>query len=258
MAELKRNRVEGPRGGALEREILNRWMKVPALAARMRCVAFADSRFLSEGIARPLPLPIPLRTLHFCLMSNLFLESPWLIGGIGFASALLAAYLWLQTGQAIAMRLAGAIVAITVILVGINIAIETEQEVVRRTLYQLAADLQANRFDKVVEHVHPDASAELLNLKAQVESVHFNTARIKTIHGIMFGPTKNPRTAVVRMNVVVSGDFSGMQGTWPRWVRFNLEQVDGKWLIVDYDHREPHYEMLNQDGRSRLDSFRRR
>lgn len=191
-------------------------------------------------------------------MSNLFFESPWLIGGIGFALVLLAAYLWLQSGQAIALRVAGGFVALTLLLVGINVWIDTEQEVVRRTLYQLAADLQANRFDKVSEHVHPDASSELLNLRDQVQSVRFTTARIKTIHGIMFGPSKNPRTAVVRMNVVVSGDFSGIQGTWPRWVQFNLEQVGGKWLIVDYDHREPHYEMLNQDGRNRLDSFRRR
>jgi hypothetical protein len=189
-------------------------------------------------------------------MSGLFLENPWLVGCLGFALSALTLFAWIKTGQTVAWKAAAAMFGLTVLLVAINVWVDTEREVVTRTLYQLAADLEGNRFQQVIARIHPDASPELLQLKTQLQDVHFDTARIKAIHGIQFGSSKTPRTAAVRMNVVVGGERSGMKGTVPRWVRLQLEQDRGQWMVVNYEFRDPHYEMLNQNARDRLDSYR--
>ncbi|MFY8072519.1 MAG: hypothetical protein ACOVNQ_12580, partial [Pirellula sp.] len=78
------------------------------------------------------------------------------------------------------------------------------------------------------------------------------------IHGIDLGRMKNPRTAAIRMNVFVRASRDGNSGSVPRWVKIHLEQEKGKWMVVDYEHRDPQYEMLNRDAQDRMDSNYRR
>lgn len=191
-------------------------------------------------------------------MFDWLFENTWIVGGLGVFAVGLAVFAWIQTGHSWALRTAVGLGVLTVLLVAMNLWVETEREELLRTLYGLADDLQANRTDRVLAQIHPEASPQLSHYRDRLRDVRFHYARIKTIHGIEIGPSRTPRTAVVRLNAVVEAEQSGLRGTVPRWVRLRFEKEKGKWWIVDCEDREPQYEMLNQQGRDRLDSFRRR
>ncbi|MFN7730478.1 MAG: hypothetical protein ACK5OB_01150 [Pirellula sp.] len=191
-------------------------------------------------------------------MFDWLFENIWLVGGLGLFAVGLAVFAWIQTGHPWALRTAAGLGVLTVLLIAMNLWVETEREELLRTLYGLADDLQANRTDRVLAQIHPEASPQLNHYRDRLREVRFHYAKIKKIHGVEIGPSRTPRTAVVRLNAMVEGEQSGMRGTVPRWVRLRFEKENGKWLIVDCEDREPQYEMLNQQGRDRLDSFRRR
>lgn len=190
-------------------------------------------------------------------MYEFLFESPLYLGGLGLVVTILTAYGWLQTGNPIALRSAVALFLVTIALVALNVFVVTDREAVRQYLLDTAAELQRNEVAKVTTRIHPDATQMVLDLQAQLPTIRFETVRIKSFHAFDFTPARNPSSVSVRMNAVVEGERLGQQGTVPRWVRVTLEKYQGQWKIVDYDHREPHYEMLNDEGRSRLDAYRR-
>jgi hypothetical protein len=164
----------------------------------------------------------------------------------------------MQSGRDLFWKSSLGVALATVALLAINITYKTDREVLDEFIHKIAADLQANRFQEVVKSVHPEASEELRSLKSQLEAVEFESVQIKKIHGIELGKSTNPKNASIRMNVFVRASRGQNTGSVPRWVRVHLEQDRGKWFVVDYEHRDPHYEMLNRDGRERLDSLYRR
>jgi hypothetical protein len=191
-------------------------------------------------------------------MQEYLLESPWIIGCLGsFLSGVLA-YAWLESGRSALWKWSLGTALATLLLLLVNIGIKTDREVLRQFMTEIAADLEANRFKEVTACVHPDASESLRSLKNQLETVQFESVRITKIHGVDLGKMKNPKTASIRMNVFVRASRDGNSGSIPRWVKVHLEQEKGKWMVVDYEHRDPHYEMLNRDAQDRMDSIYRR
>lgn len=191
-------------------------------------------------------------------MQEYLLESPWILGVLGFFVTIGLVYAWIQSGRELFWKCGLGVAFATVVGILINISYKTEQEILREFIWKIAADLEANRFSEVTARVHPDATEYLRSLKNQLESVEFDTVRIKKIHGIEIGKAKNPKTATIRMNVFVKASRGESSGAVPRWVKVHLEQEKGKWMVVDYEHRDPQYEMLNRDGQDRLDSLYRR
>jgi hypothetical protein len=191
-------------------------------------------------------------------MQEYLLESPWIIGLLGFFLAAVLIYAWMQSGRDLFWKSSLGVALATLALLVINVNYKTDREVLDEFIHKIAADLQDNRFQEVVKAVHPEASEELRSLKSQLEAVEFESVQIKKIHGIELGKSTNPKSASIRMNVFVRASRGQNKGSVPRWVRVHLEQDRGKWFVVDYEHRDPQYEMLNRDGRERLDSLYRR
>jgi hypothetical protein len=191
-------------------------------------------------------------------MQEYLLESPWIIGLLGFFLAAVLIYAWMQSGRDLFWKSSLGVALATLALLVINVTYKTDREVLDEFIHKIAADLQANRYQEVVKSIHPDASEELRSLKSQLEAVEFESVQIKKIHGIELGKSTNPKNASIRMNVFVRASRGQNTGSVPRWVRVHLEQDRGKWFVVDYEHRDPQYEMLNRDGRERLDSLYRR
>lgn len=190
-------------------------------------------------------------------MPTFLLESPWIVGVVGLFFVGVLVFAWINSGRPIFWKIGAGVALATLLLLLLNILVQTEEERLRSLVDKIARDLEANRFSEVTKIVHPDASEEMRSLKNQLESVAFSYVRIKKIHGIELG-TGKPETASIRMNVVVSASRGPQQATVPRWVRVHLEKWKGDWRVVDYEHRDPQYEMLNRQGRDRLDSFQRR
>jgi hypothetical protein len=191
-------------------------------------------------------------------MQEYLLESPWILGGLGFFLAAGLVYAWVQSGRDLFWKWGLGVAVATVIFCLININVKTDREVLQEFIAKIAADLEANRFSEVTACVHPDASEYLRSLKTQLETVQFETVSIKKIHGIELGKMNNPKTAAIRMNVFVKASRGENTGAVPRWVKVHLEQEKGRWMVVDYEHRDPQYEMLNRQGQERLDSLYQR
>lgn len=188
-------------------------------------------------------------------MQEYLFESPWIIGSLGSIVSGALVYAWLQSGRSVFWKWSLAISLVTLSCLILNIGYKTDREILREFISAMAADLQANRFQAVTARIHPDASQELRALKNQLDNVEFESVKINKIHGIEIGRVKNPKTASIRMNVFVRASRGDQKGGFPRWVKVHLEQDQGKWLVVDYEHRDPQYEMLNRNAQDRLDSL---
>lgn len=191
-------------------------------------------------------------------MQTILFESPWLIGTLAVLLVGVLLFAWIQSGVASLLKATAGAVLVGALLLCVNLLVQTEREKLTALMQSLADDLQNNRFQAIAKRVHPDASVELRNLENRIQNVEFKYVSIKKIHGIDIGKSTHPKSAAIRMNVVVEGSQAGSSGTVPRWVRIFLEQYQDEWKIVDYEHRDPQYEMLNQQGKDRLDSMYRR
>lgn len=191
-------------------------------------------------------------------MQTILFESPWLIGTLATILVGVLLFAWIQSGVSHLGKAAAGVGLAGILLLTMNLLVQTEREKLTALMNALADDLQNNRFKAIAQRVHPDASVELRNLENRIQNVEFQSVSIKKIHGIDIGKSSHPKSASIRMNVVVAGSQAGSTGTVPRWVRIFLEQDHNEWKIVDYEHRDPQYEMLNQQGKDRLDSMYRR
>jgi hypothetical protein len=138
-------------------------------------------------------------------------------------------------GVALALLIAGLVIERRVI---------TDREAIRATLLQIARDVQSNDHRSVTRHIH--ASAPELKKKADAElpNYQFTECRVTKINLIDVDNHAEPRSAMVELNIIVSGTFkyAGFEGTgtYPRLVKLHmLREKDGRWTVVDYEHDDP-------------------
>ncbi len=191
-------------------------------------------------------------------MMTLLFEQPWMIGAIGAIVTGLTIYGWVQTGNPAALKAAAGIFVVAMVLLLLNILIDTDREIVQRMLYATAKDLENNDETAILARIHPvhtdrvDEGIELIHTdrmeqeKTGSRRVTFHTVQITSIHEILVESNRpNPR-ATIRMNVVVDADRVGFRRKVPRFVRLTLNKSKEAWLITDVEHRDPQHEFMNQ------------
>lgn len=186
-------------------------------------------------------------------MLELLFESPITIGIVGAIATVATLYAWFQNGNPILFRTGLGIFVLTLLLVALSLFVQTDSERVRQFVLQTADELESNQFQKVIAKIHPQASGELQDAKLRLPDIRFQTARVKSFHSIDINNHRTGKSATVSMNVYLDVAYGGMEGRAPRWVQLSLEESDGKWYIVGYEQREPHYHLLNPQGRQNLD-----
>jgi hypothetical protein len=180
-------------------------------------------------------------------MPSIFFEQPWIIGGIGTVLSVITIFGWLQSGNPIAFRSACGLIVATILLTLLNVWVVTDREVVRDWLLETCMQVQDNQFDnkeKVMALIHPDASERVMNYASTLPDIKFVVARITKIHSIEIEAKRNATRAIVRMNVYVEGESRYANGKAPRWVGMTLSKHAGKWLVTDFDAREPQHEFM--------------
>lgn len=189
-------------------------------------------------------------------MNSVLFESPYIVGGAVAILLIIVWYAWLKSGNPVAFYVALVATLIGGGLITANITIETDREVIAKSLQDAANAVQENRFDDVLEHVSPHATAALAAITSQFVKLQFREARITRIHAIEVDETTTPKTAQVRMNVYVDGDLNNFTFRSPRWMLLDLEEdlaakgnnQSGKpaWRVIHVEHREPHHEFINR------------
>lgn len=180
-------------------------------------------------------------------MSEILFESPMVVLGFGVVFTLIAGYTWIQTGTSWARNVALICLLLTAFLVWLGNYIQTDKERVQTMLHQAASELQNNEFEKVRQRIHPKATDVVRAASDRLQELRFSAARISRIHEIDVQPGP-PLTAQVRANVFVDVESQGFQAKTPRWVLLDLEEHDGKWKVIHFEHRNPQHEFVGGEA----------
>ncbi|HJN07416.1 MAG TPA: hypothetical protein QF564_01905 [Pirellulaceae bacterium] len=168
------------------------------------------------------------------------LESPILVIVIGLTTAALLGGLWLQTGKRILLVLLVAILALTAAGIIFERSVETDREQIEKTLHRIARDIERNDRPAVLAHIHSQATHIRQAAATETAMYEFEQVKIKSNLQIDVDASTEPKTGTARFNVVVIGSGGGLgKGRRvPRYVTLELEQEDGAWRVLNYDHED--------------------
>ncbi len=183
-------------------------------------------------------------------MYSVIFEQPWTVGAIGAFLTVLTLYGWTQSGNSIAFKSGVGFAVVTILLLFVNLWIVTDGEQIRIWLVEVADELQANQYDKVLKRISPDRSDRVDRTAEHMKSVKFSVARVTKIHSVTLDYRGVNPKAVVRMNAYVEAESSGVSGKVPRWVGLTLEKLNNEWLIDDFEDREPQHEFMKSGSLS--------
>lgn len=152
----------------------------------------------------------------------------WMGGAVAFTLALVA---FLQTRGQTALLAMAAIVALVAVLVVTERFIETPREAVERTLYELAATVEANDVPGVLAYFVPNAVArkEVAELMPQVR---IERARVLGVPQI--GMDSNGAVVRCRGLIIATHRRDGMKGAAEDEVSLAFVERNGRWLVQDY------------------------
>ncbi len=171
--------------------------------------------------------------------------NPFLLAFLGCVACLGAFVAWIMSSRKEALYAAAGIFVLFAILIMTERMMISDREAIEATLIRIAADLEANKYEKVYAAIHPLAVDHLTQAQAELPGYRFSECRITKIQETKVDAAAKPKTAIVEFNIVVKGTFK--QGadvfsdmTIPRFVRLNLEQDSaGEWKVKDYYHDSP-------------------
>lgn len=178
--------------------------------------------------------------------------NPFLLAFIGTVLALAAFVVWLQSGRKVALIVAAVIVGLFLALLAVERTMISDREAIELLLARIARDLETNNRDVVYAAIHP-AHPQLLALaQSELPGYTFTECRITKIQSTKVDADAKPKTATAEFNIIAKGtykqysEFSGQPVA--RYIILKLEQdTDGKWKIVDYDHREPQAAIMEKE-----------
>jgi hypothetical protein len=159
----------------------------------------------------------------------------WMGGAVAFTMALVA---YLQTRGTTALLSMVAVLAIAATLLVTERMIETPAEAVERTLYELAATVEANDVAGTLRFIslNPAPNAKVLrkDIEAVMPQVRIERARLIGVPQIEIRDDGNSALVECRGIVFAVRRSDGMKGGGED--RFTMEWVrsDDRWLLRDY------------------------
>jgi hypothetical protein len=180
-------------------------------------------------------------------MSDYLFESPWLIGSLGILLTVLTGIGWVQSGHRVVLFVSIGMLVATILLICMNMWVVTHKERIRGMLESTASELESNQHDRVRLRLHPDHSPAVAAAMHQLPRLKFQMAQVTRVHSIELSKLGNNPTARVRMNVYVEVESNIYPGKIPRWVQLDLELKNDKWLVVDFQQKEPTFEFMGRE-----------
>ena len=147
---------------------------------------------------------------------------------------------WIQSGQKPALIAAIMALILTIVAIAIERYVVTDSEQIKATLRQVAADVESNDIDRVIQHIHPYEEGVKALVRVTLPTVTFDEVRITKIHNVTVNAGFEPKQAIAEFNVVVIGSrgrFPDKQ-RYPRFVTVTFIQHDERWLISHVTHED--------------------
>jgi hypothetical protein len=172
---------------------------------------------------------------------NFVFEQPFWVGFLGLALTLGLFVGWAYSARREAGIAALVVLGLTGILVVAGLTVETDREAVKRTLAQIAADVESNDLNRVLSHISPQATSIRAEAEAEFPRYRFDAVEIKwQLLEIDFEQSSaGEKRAHATFNVVVTGDLKsagvGSQ-TIPRYVEVDFVKEGEAWKVAGYSH----------------------
>lgn len=174
-------------------------------------------------------------------MITMLLEQPWSILGVGIAAFALAVGGLVATGK---RGFLAAAIGIAILVAGLMVlewSVVTDSEQVEQTLFGIAADLERNDVDAVVDRISARADRLRREVQSRIRTVHIRQVSIKSNLEIEVYPKRTPPLAEAKFNAVISGDLNNgdYQGSYPRYFVCKFRKEDGQWRLYAYEDFDP-------------------
>lgn len=155
------------------------------------------------------------------------------------AGALLLTFtlvVYFQTRSNGALLAAATVVAITGALLAVEYWIETPREQVERTLYALAAAVEANDMQSALAHVAPSANQLRVDIETMMPLVIVDRANILGSPQIDVDDSQEPAVATVQCRgfAVATIKRTGMKGGDNAELTISFVRDGDRWLVSDY------------------------
>jgi len=170
-------------------------------------------------------------------------EQPHYIAILGVATLAVLGFGWMQTGYRALLYGAIGAAVLTVLLLVVERLVRTENEEIEAALEQIAAAVQSNDLANVLRHIAATAPATRAQARAEFPRYNFSRVKVKRNLTVTIDGQREPRTAVVSFNVVVTGHDRSFGGSFhvPRFVTVALVREEGQWRLLRYAHQPPQY-----------------
>jgi hypothetical protein len=170
----------------------------------------------------------------------------WACGAVAFTMALIV---YLQTRANGALLAIVAVLGVTALLLLAEWAMETPREAVERTLYELAAAVEANDVSGAASYLAPSAdSAIRSDVETLMPLVNIERARIMGAPKIdvASGPKPASATAQIRGIIVATMKQNGMKGGQEDQLTLDLVRNGDRWLIESYTSKRNWHRALGR------------
>lgn len=158
----------------------------------------------------------------------------WMAGAVALTMVLVV-YFHTQSPKALAAI--AAVLAVTAALLVAEHLMETPREAVERTLYELAAAVEANDVPGALSYIAPSAAPQLrTEVQQQMPLVKIERARVIGTPKIEVGNGSDANTATVQCRglIVAIIKQNGMKGGANDEVTLDFVKSGDRWLVVNY------------------------
>lgn len=185
---------------------------------------------------------------------SVLLEKPLMILLAGGAVSVVVIFFWLQTGHRRLLQLFAATLLLTAILLAVAQVVETDREVVSRTLHEIAALVEANDDQAVLEFLHESAPMSRRKAEQNLNRYEFARVRIKQNLKVVVAPGQ-PKRATATFNAVaaLTHDAEGVRANQPvpHFLTVEMVQEAGRWYVTNFQHQTAIRGFQTEDRRMR-------
>ena len=186
-------------------------------------------------------------------MIGWILQHPWKLALGGGALTAATAFIAGRLPEYPKLRRIPIVTAIiTLLLVGLSLAVETEEERIARIIHDAADAIEGGNYDALASYIHPRKEGLRRIMRYQLRRYRIHSVSVKSNLRVKIERDSRPQRAIATFNVVVEGsDPDAMGGTRnvPRYVVLYFEKVGDDWKAVDLQHFEPTASMRTEEYR---------
>lgn len=180
-------------------------------------------------------------------------ENAVLVGVVGAVLTGLTAFAGGRLSDRRLLLGSAALLMVTILLVAISIAIETDREQLKRTMREIASAVEQNQHEKVFSYFHPNASLGVQHAKSEVPRYRFHQASVTSVRSMTLNPRTNPPSAITEFIAAfkVSSDRPDAYGAdfnSRRFVKVYWMKHQDRWLVHDYEHSDFMQGFTNRNG----------